>query len=506
MGLLEFERGQSYALFAGWGLISLPTVCFISYQLRQNWDEEWLRRRRRVLILVICIFLFYSILIECPSYALGRLNPSMAGVLIQLESLHYVVRFWMFSFCVLRIYLLYYDHEYNRTLCKNKWKLLINPRQLERKHTWFLANRHTRYGDERWIISRVLVPFTLSFSIIYIVVRITVSIRLDIFDDYYASFYYMWDIGCSVLWGTACACVAVFFWRKYPKFADTRLIRKEISILLILLAIFLSLVPLFSVFQIIFSVPLSQFGVIFMAIGLTIILCLMVMYPQSAETRKRKALHKTIPKSEALQISWQALVSTKEGYESFMDFLVKELSTENLLFITEYVQVKEAMLSKETLAHKIINVLNLAYRLQLPDTLPVSATATEFVDKINTTDVSDETQVNETCWEAMDGIYVKYIDAHLADLEVNISSRRRRDITRVYENTKKDKTVENIMGPMEKCVVEISALLNDSRSRFVDEIEFAELAMQITKTATETDNDGFEIKYRSATDSYKSTN
>eukprot|EP01083_Nonionella_stella_P144258 450070_1 len=284
------------------------------------------------------------------------------------------------------------------------------------------------------------------------------------------------------------------------------MIRKEITLLLILLAISLSSVPLFNVFQLLFSIPLAQFGIMVMSVIQTIILYVMVIYPQSAATRKRKAIKAKITKSEALQISWQALISTKQGYETFMTFLGHELSTENLLFITEYVQVKVAMLSEQTLAHKIECDLNLEYRLELPDKLPMSAIATEFTDKINAIDMTNDGKVNAICWGAMNRIYVKYIHADLADLAVNISSRRRTDIERVYENTKKEKTVENIMGSMERCVIEISQLLNDSRSRFVDEIEFAELAMQITKTATETDNDGFEIKYRSATDSYKSTN
>eukprot|EP01083_Nonionella_stella_P144261 450078_1 len=509
MAASQFEQAQSYAVYAVWLLISIPATCYISYQLKDNWNEEWLNRRRRVLILTICILLFYSILIECPWYTLARLDIFQDNIvlIIQIEIVHMLVRYWMFAFIVLRIYLLYYDHEYNRTVCNHKWKILINPRQLSRQQTWFLANRHTKYGDERWIISRILVPLALTYSIIYAAVRISVTVYLDVVDDYHNSFYLFWDTGCTVVWGVSCSCVSTFFWRKYPKFADTWLIRKEITILLILLGSALASVPLFSVFQLIFSVPLSQFGTILFSIFMTLILFVMVMYPQSAETRKRRALKEKITQSEALQISWQALISTKQGYETFMEFLGNELSTENLLFITEYVQVKVAMLRKETLAHKIEHTdLNLEYRLELPDKLPMSAIATEFTDKINAIDMTNDGKVNAICWGAMNRIYVKYIHADLADLAVNISSRRRTDIERVYENTKKEKTVENIMGSMERCVIEISQLLNDSRSRFVDEIEFAELAMQITKTATETDNDGFEIKYRSATDSYKSTN
>eukprot|EP01083_Nonionella_stella_P278299 946391_1 len=492
MAASQFEQAQSYAVYAVWLLISIPATCYISYQLKDNWNEEWLNRRRRVLILTICILLFYSILIECPWYTLARLDIFQDNIvlIIQIEIVHMLVRYWMFAFIVLRIYLLYYDHEYNRTVCNHKWKILINPRQLSRQQTWFLANRHTKYGDERWIISRILVPLALTYSIIYAAVRISVTVYLDVVDDYHNSFYLFWDTGCTVVWGVSCSCVSTFFWRKYPKFADTWLIRKEITILLTLLGACLALVPLFSVFQVIFSIPLYSLRSILLSIFLILILYVMVRYPQSAETRQRKALKEKLTLSEALEISWQALVSTKQGYESFMTFLANELSTENLLFITEYVQVKVAMMRKETLAHKIENDLNLEYGLQLPDTLPVSAIVTEFTDKINEIDMTNDTDVNAICWGAMNRIYVKYIHADLADLEVNISSRRRREIERVYENTKKEKTIESIMGPMERCVIEISILLNDSRSRFGEESVFSELA--------------YEVK-RSGTESYKST-
>eukprot|EP01083_Nonionella_stella_P138974 423069_1 len=170
----QFELAQSYAVYATWLFLSMPATFYISYQLKENWNEEWLNRRRRVLILIICILLFHAILIECPWYALARLDLARDNIVIviQIDIIHIIVRYWLFAFIVLRIYLLYYDHEYNRTVCNHKWKILINPRELSTNQTWFLANRHTKYGDERWIISHILVPFTLSYSIIFVAVRI----------------------------------------------------------------------------------------------------------------------------------------------------------------------------------------------------------------------------------------------------------------------------------------------------------------------------------------------
>ena len=111
----------------------------------------------------------------------------------------YVVRFWLCSFLLLRIYLLYYDHEYSRDVSKNKWKILMNP-ALPRQNSWWMANRHHKYGDERWIICHVLVPSTAALSIAFVAARFTAIATMDILSDFYHPFYWYFDITVTVLW------------------------------------------------------------------------------------------------------------------------------------------------------------------------------------------------------------------------------------------------------------------------------------------------------------------
>ena len=83
----------------------------------------------------------------------------------------------------------------------------------------------------------------------------------------------------------------------------------------------------------------------------------------------------------------------------------------------------------------------------------------------------------------MNDLYCKYVNEDTADFEVNISARRRRAIKNAYE-IQKDKRLAKILQPMEKSVLEISSLLNDSRGRFREQAVFTELAIQLSKSAS----------------------
>ena len=247
---------------------------------------------------------------------------------------------------------------------------MIDPKSLPKQISWYLFNRHRKYGDEEWIIFHVLIPSTATYSAIFILIRWLLIFEFDAMDDFYHSFYYYCDGGSTMLWILMIAGVAAFFWRKYPKFADVWLIRKEISITLVLLIIL--------ILDLIIIVLLQSSGLPVFLVGIMIysgIICmdlyLMLIYPQTAEIRKARAMRKRIAKAEELKISWQELVSSKQGYESFMNFLEKELSTENLLFLTEYVQLKSMMLENPELKDIIENKLRLSYSINLPSSLPV---------------------------------------------------------------------------------------------------------------------------------------
>ena len=119
------------------------------------------------------------------------------------------------------------------------------------------------------------------------------------------------------------------------------------------------------------NVNLVQTNVtIYMLLG-NALLCVLVKYPQIAITRKDAALRDRSTSEERLNLTWQQLVSSKHGFESFMNFLQREFAAENLLFVTEYAQVKKVVMQNERIHDKMENELELPFILNLPDTLPV---------------------------------------------------------------------------------------------------------------------------------------
>ena len=127
------------------------------------------------------------------------------------------------------------------------------------------------------------------------------------------------------------------------------------------------------------------------------------------------------PETKAGQkiIGWKNAISTMDGYEQFALFLSGEFSTENILFVTEYVQLKQKMrMSIPRLKEKIDTELNLEYTLNLPSEIPQSVIVKGF-DVLN--DCSDS-NLDKAVYDVLKKIFDKYIDSSTAVMEVNISS------------------------------------------------------------------------------------
>ena len=58
----------------------------------------------------------------------------------------------------------------------------------------------------------------------------------------------------------------------------------------------------------------------------------LIIYPQKSEIDRKPGLGDNTNKD---YVQWSKIIITKEGFESFANFLQKEFSVENLLFVTE---------------------------------------------------------------------------------------------------------------------------------------------------------------------------
>ena len=68
-----------------------------------------------------------------------------------------------------RIYLLYYDHEYERILTSEKWAIFIDPSMV--KNNWFLINRN-KYGNDIWIVKWIVIPPVIVFVILWSILSV----------------------------------------------------------------------------------------------------------------------------------------------------------------------------------------------------------------------------------------------------------------------------------------------------------------------------------------------
>ena len=99
----------------------------------------------------------------------------------------------------------------------------------------------------------------------------------------------------------------------------------------------------------------------------------------------------------------------------------------------------------------------------------------------------NEDKINEIFVNAADKMYDKYI-AFNAALCVNISSARKREFRKIFIEKTTPKSIDTIMPILEKSAIELSSLLNDSRIRFGRNREYTEVALEMVKTASDTED------------------
>ena len=314
--------------------ILCPTVIYFTYELYMNWDSRYILGRRKSIILLIQITIFYYVLSYFPFQAMDHLSdavdPMYWRFTIQISNL--LCCAVGFSLMSLRVYLLYFDHEYNNRVSSQKWKILVDPNVGETD--WFLLHRHTKYGNESFLILRILTPFVILFVFTFIAVWIYVHAEYnDPNDETNNPPTTMVEYAFTALIGFICVVPGFIFWRKYPNFNDNLLIRKEMTntikingaFVIIQVALILTTITLD--FDVTFvNLTINQFLA-------TLTSYFMIKYPQRIHYYQRRSTSKEVSISAAT--SWKSIVTTQEGYESFANFLEREFSIENILFITE---------------------------------------------------------------------------------------------------------------------------------------------------------------------------
>merc|ERR1712130_329592 len=75
--------------------------------------------------------------------------------------------------------------------------------------------------------------------------------------------------------------------------------------------------------------------------------------------------------------TWRNIVSEMEGFTSFCNFLHFEFAAENLLYITEYMGIKQLVKENESMK-EALKGKELPFDLDLPDKLQMSCIAKQY--------------------------------------------------------------------------------------------------------------------------------
>eukprot|EP00483_Globobulimina_turgida_P011354 UN11376 len=202
-------------------------------------------------------------------------------------------------------------------------------------------------------------------------------------------------------------------------------------------------------------------------ITMTLSLYVLIIYPQKKFNHNQSKLSNpmnTLIAKTSGYVSWKKIIESDDGFEQFANFLEKEFSAENILFVTEYVQLKNAMIECDNLQQIIVNELELSYTLKLPKSVPMSLTCKQFTENLNT---GNEENMNAMILSATKELFLRYIDPSKAMLEVNISSAVRAQLINAFRSFElSNNALETILPLFENAVMEISFLMNDSHRRF----------------------------------------
>jgi len=167
---------------------------------------------------------------------------------------------------------------------------------------------------------------------------------------------------------------------------------------------------------------------------------------------------------------WEREIAHKEGYKAFASFLSKEFAVENLLYVTEYIQLKDAISDSE--AHTLLDdKCPLDFNLHLPSDLQISAMVGRFNAAMKEIDVNNMLALKSVVLETMREFYEKYIEPDQAPLEINIASRKRRLLVTYFKKDDEElmgklHVIQSIMTLLDSSAEETEKLIHDAAIRY----------------------------------------
>ena len=270
-----------------------------------------------------------------------------------------------------RIWLLYYDMLLSKIQKNREWRMIIDPKTsniIDNESKFALKNQNRLYKTKP-----ILKICIIAFCIEYVIIAFPLILILNwispgpilTMDNVGGSFWMPYMVlmlsirlfVCFYLWGRM----------KRLKMIDNFGIRKEIGYLFMQSIFCVLVIVCLIILNIVVTtilgllddsiddsiIPITMFyTILFLGIGH---LYIVFTYPikvhnnimgceDDAYVAKKKRSTRFGSSDATKSINhWTQIMSTEVGYEEFMDYLAQEFSTENLLFITEYIEVKKVL-------------------------------------------------------------------------------------------------------------------------------------------------------------------
>eukprot|EP01084_Bolivina_argentea_P076126 137942_1 len=389
--------------------VAYPYSFYALLKFYRSWNKIYFIKRRRFITLLMVIIISLNALLVNPTivyFGITDWNNAMYHSCLYAHLILYTVRVWC----------LYYDHKIHSLADNKQWHSVINNTHFS--NNWFMKHRST-YGNEKWIIWYIIHPIFIIIESIYIITKLHTAM-------------------IAVVW-FGCLIFIILIWKRFPQKTDVLYIRNELKIyLLVNILNFISALGVQIVLK--FFFPEIGYIISYMAVLINLVMFyVLIIYPinnmdisdetdyEELSVSNRDILKKQPNPSTAMK-SWIHFLNDKEeNYAVFMQHVGREFTSETLLFITEYVQFKRYIIDNvQTI--DISEVIGKCDQLRLPETneFPTSFIVDQYKMKRQQTDFDEK-----ICFiEAMEALFVKYIESGKAFYEINISYEKRQKITK----------------------------------------------------------------------------
>ena len=262
---------------------------------------------------------------------------------------------------LIRIWLLYYDMQVSHILKNKNWQMIIDSNSIE-NNWYFKSKNQKRYYNN----GKMLFKIGFTFDVIYFCLCwILNRYRYD----WFSQFLVLFDLLVKVTIGG-------LIWRKFGQFSnrDSFSIQNDLKAFIIF-----GLVTFFPVAYGYYETE-THSGPFYFCLYILIVYPVMTIIPFyiwvpyviRMQTKKRNKIN--ISKDNGKKrIHWSEVVGDSENYQKFINHLESEFSVENLLFITEYIQIKNLLKQRyNSIWQQLINDKKHASKIKFNVLLPTS--------------------------------------------------------------------------------------------------------------------------------------